>query len=252
MADAYERWLVPTVFRPFAEDLAARVATRSPERILEVGAGTGVLTAALAAATSAAITATDFNEAMVEVGRSVTRGITWQQADAMALPFGPATFDVVTGAFTVMFFPDRRLAFAEARRCLDADGAFVFNTWAALDAHDFQAAVSAALHAFFPDDTPTFMESVPHCYFETDVVRADLEAAGFALTAALPITLLSPPVVAEDIARGYCIGTPVRAEIDSRGAPLEAVVAAVTDAIHARLGADPVVGSMTAMLFAAT
>ena len=46
MPEAYEKWLVPTVFRPFASDLAHRVAARAPEhRVLELAAGTGALTA---------------------------------------------------------------------------------------------------------------------------------------------------------------------------------------------------------------
>lgn len=55
---AYGRHLVPAVFRPFAEDLAARAAALRPRRILELAAGTGVLTSSLlAAAPSAEVTA---------------------------------------------------------------------------------------------------------------------------------------------------------------------------------------------------
>lgn len=50
MPVAYERHLVPAVFRPFAEDLAARAAAPRPRRILELAAGTGVLTSSLLAA----------------------------------------------------------------------------------------------------------------------------------------------------------------------------------------------------------
>jgi len=66
MPEAYEKWLVPTVFGPFAVDLAARVAARSPAQVLEVAAGTGALTHELAGVIpDAEITATDLNEAMV-------------------------------------------------------------------------------------------------------------------------------------------------------------------------------------------
>jgi predicted RNA methylase len=44
MPAAYEQYLVPVVFRPFAEDLAARAAALHPRRVLELAAGTGVLT----------------------------------------------------------------------------------------------------------------------------------------------------------------------------------------------------------------
>ena len=39
MPEAYERWLGPSVFQPFAADLARRVAARRPRRVLELAAG---------------------------------------------------------------------------------------------------------------------------------------------------------------------------------------------------------------------
>ena len=45
----YERYLVPLIFEPYAIDLAARVAALSPSRVLEIAAGTGVVTRRLAA-----------------------------------------------------------------------------------------------------------------------------------------------------------------------------------------------------------
>jgi ubiquinone/menaquinone biosynthesis C-methylase UbiE len=93
MPDAYERWLAPTVFRPFAVDLARRVAVRARPRVLELAAGTGVLTRELVAADpSPEVTATDLNEAMVAFGRRRVPGATWRQADAMKLPFEDACY----------------------------------------------------------------------------------------------------------------------------------------------------------------
>ena len=44
----YDRYLGPLIFEPYAADLGARVASGSPERVLETACGTGVLTRALA------------------------------------------------------------------------------------------------------------------------------------------------------------------------------------------------------------
>ena len=46
----YETGMVPLIFEPYAADLARRVAARSPRRVLEIAAGTGVVTRALASA----------------------------------------------------------------------------------------------------------------------------------------------------------------------------------------------------------
>ena len=80
MPEAYDRWLAPAVFRPFAVDLARRAARLAPRRVLEVAAGTGVLTREPAAAIpSAEVTATDLNPAMAEFGsrRRRGQGLTW-------------------------------------------------------------------------------------------------------------------------------------------------------------------------------
>ena len=44
----YDRYMVPLIFEPFAEDIARRAASLSPGAILEIAAGTGVVTRALA------------------------------------------------------------------------------------------------------------------------------------------------------------------------------------------------------------
>src|SRR4249919_876768 len=90
----YERLLVPLIFEPYALDLAARLRERAPLRVLEIAAGTGVVTRALASALppESRLVATDLNPAMlVEAQRHpVGRMVDWQVADAMGLPFEAA------------------------------------------------------------------------------------------------------------------------------------------------------------------
>jgi ubiquinone/menaquinone biosynthesis C-methylase UbiE len=121
MPVAYDRWLAPAVFQPSAVDLAQRAARLSPRRVLEIAAGTGVLTRELVASLPAAeITATDLNTAMVEFGSRQVPAAAWQVANALHLPFDDKQFDLVVCQFGVMFFPDKAAAFGEARRVLTA------------------------------------------------------------------------------------------------------------------------------------
>ena len=94
----YEDYLVPLIFSPYTVDLAGRVAARAPARVLEIAAGTGVVTRALAARLpgSSEIVATDLNPGMLATAAQVgtSRPVQWQQADAMQLPFGDGEFDV--------------------------------------------------------------------------------------------------------------------------------------------------------------
>lgn len=98
--ETYDRYLGPLLFEPYAADLAARVAKLEPGTVLEIAAGTGILTRQLLAALpkSSRLTATDLNEPMLDVARrkiGVDSRVTWRQADALDLPFAPETFDAV-------------------------------------------------------------------------------------------------------------------------------------------------------------
>src|SRR6185295_17872645 len=127
----YETFLVPLIFQPYANDLARRLAARPVQRVLEIAAGTGVVTRALAEKLpeGASIVATDLNQAMLDQAMSVgtRRAVEWRQGDAMQLMFADASFDAVVCQFGVMFFPDRAKAFAEARRVLKPKGILLFN-----------------------------------------------------------------------------------------------------------------------------
>src|SRR5574337_730938 len=137
----YATHLVPLIFEPYATDLTSRLRSRNPSRILEIAAGTGVVTRALAAALheSASIVATDLNQAMLDqaAATGTARPVEWRQADALALPFGDGAFDAVVCQFGAMFFPDKSRAFSEARRVLKPGGLFIFNVWDRIAENEF-------------------------------------------------------------------------------------------------------------------
>jgi SAM-dependent methyltransferase len=251
MPQAYDRWLAPAVFRPFATDLARRAAQLRPGRVLELAAGTGVLTRELiAACPSAEVTATDLNAAMVAYGSGRVTAARWQQADALRLPFGAGEFDLVACQFGVMFFPDRPAGFREASRVLTPSGRLLFSTWDSVGTHAFAAALMAGLERAFPDDPPAFVAAVPHGYCDLDQVMADLTAGGLECLAAEPVTLAGRAESAAAVATGFCTGTPLRMAIESRG-DLAAATEIVAGEMTARMGAGPVTAAMTAFVIEA-
>lgn len=251
MSATYEEDLVPAVFRPYAEDLAARIARHQPRVVLELAAGTGALTQAiLARLPGVRITATDLNVAMVDIGSARVPSATWRQADAMQLPFGDASVDLVACQFGVMFFPDRPAAYAEVARVLKPGGRFVFNCWGPQATHDVEVEVLAALAATFPYDPPRFLARVPHGYHDAGQVTADLTAAGFNGINRETVDLACTAKSARHLARGYCRGTPLRAEIETRG-DLDATTDAVAKALERRFGSGPVTGGMSALVVSA-
>jgi ubiquinone/menaquinone biosynthesis C-methylase UbiE len=162
----YDDYLVPLIFESFAEDLARRVAALSPGAVFETAAGTGVVARALAPklARDACYVATDLNQPMLDHGarrQGQDRRIAWRKADALALPFANAQFDVVCCQFGAMFFPDRTKAYSEAKRVLRPGGSFVFSVWDRIEENDFANDVASALAEFFPDDPPRFLARTP-------------------------------------------------------------------------------------------
>src|SRR5262245_8147630 len=96
----YDRYMVPLIFEAFAADLAQRAASLSPSAVLEIAAGTGVVTRALAPKLSpgASYIVTDLNQPMLDYAASrqaPDSRIKWRQADALTLPFENAAFDLV-------------------------------------------------------------------------------------------------------------------------------------------------------------
>jgi SAM-dependent methyltransferase len=239
MPAAYAAGLEAAVFAPFAAELAGRVA--GARRVLEVAAGTGVVTRALVDA-GCDVLATDLNPSMVALGAERVPRARWAQADAAAPPDGG--FDLVVCGFGVMFFPDRPRAYAEARR---VGGRFLFSTWDTVDTHDFAVALGLGVEAALPEDPPPFVAAVPHGYADLDRVRSDLAAAGFTDVTVDRVVRTGVAASAEALARGFCTGTPLRQQILDRG-DLEETVEIVAAVMTAELGEGEVRGAMAAYL----
>ncbi|MER8674546.1 class I SAM-dependent methyltransferase [Mesorhizobium sp. M0615] len=252
----YDRYMVPLIFEPFAADLARRAASLSPGAVLEVAAGTGVVTRALAPKLSpgASYVVTDLNQPMLDYAASrqaPDSRIQWRQADALALPFEDAAFDLVCCQFGAMFFPDRAAGYREAKRVLKTGGHFLFNVWDRIEENVFANDVTNALAEIFPNDPPRFLARTPHGYNDTALIRGELEAAGFSRvvieTRAEQSRAPSPrlPAVA------YCQGTPLRNEIEARG-KLEAATDHAASVIAARHGSREVAAKIQAHVIVAT
>ena len=179
--------------------------------LLEIAAGTGAVTRAVAAALPRGVryVATDLNEPMLAVAaqrRAMTARMTWRQADALALPFDDAAFDVVCCQFGAMFFPDRAKAYAEMKRVLKPDGTYVFNVWDRIEDNVFADEATIALGKMFPDDPPRFMARTPHGYHDKAVIKADLERAGFKDISIETLTATSRAPTAEYVATALLPG----------------------------------------------
>ena len=254
--ELYERYLAELLFQPYADDLAQRVSDLRHGTLLEIAAGTGVVTRALSMSLSpdVRILATDLNEGMLRVAAQRTQApsVTWQQADAQKLPFADGSANVVACQFGMMFVPDKVEAYKEAFRVLAPGGRFIFSMWDRLARNEVSQIVTRAVEALYPDDPPRFFERTPFGYFEAAPLEADLERAGFQQIEIETVERVSQAVSAEHVAIGLCHGTPLRSEIETRNPDgLAAATAAARSALQAHFGAGPFKNRMSALVVTA-
>ncbi len=248
----YEAYLVPLIFEPYAADLVGRLGARRLSRVLEIAAGTGVVTRALAVElpVSTTIVATDLNQAMLDqaAAAGTKRAVEWRQADAMQLPFQDATFDAVLCQFGAMFFPEKSRAFSEARRVLRPGGAFIFSVWDRIEENEFADTVTTALESVFPDCPPRFLTRTPHGYHDRGDIARDLADGGFTASPRIDtVTARSRAKSPREPAIAYCQGTPLRNEIETRDAArLGEATDVAAEAIARRFGRGAVGGRIQA------
>ena len=216
----YEKYMVPLLFRPYAELLAERALQFQPCAILETAAGTGVVTDALVRALpEAEIVATDLNQAMLDVAmtRVASDKVTFRAADAQALPFDDGKFDLVVCQFGIMFYPDKVQGNAEAHRVLRNGGHYLLAIWDRIERNALSNLAHETMQRQFPDNPPMFMKRGPFSYHEPEWIERDLRAAGFTSIAIETVELTSRSRSAEGAARGLTYGSPMGVELEEYG-----------------------------------
>ena len=129
-AEAYERYLVPAFFGPFADGLIDLAASRPADRVLDVASGTGIVARKLAPRVHRAV-GLDPNSGMLAVARTADPSVEWVAGEAGAMPLPDASFDLVLCQQGLQFFPDRAAGLAEMRRVLAPGGRLALSVWRA-------------------------------------------------------------------------------------------------------------------------
>lgn len=238
----YDCFLGPFCFQPYARDMARRIASCHPRRVLEIACGTGVLTEQLRRALdeTTELTATDLNPPMIEYAQSKLDGarITWRDADGTRLPFADRAFDAVVCQFGYMFFPDKIAGFREAARLLTPAGCLFFSVWSSLDDNPSGRIPHEVASSAFDTDPPQFYR-VPFGYHDETIIREHLAAAGFRTIQIDRVALDAHAPSAADVATGLVRGTPMYNVLMERGGDIDAVQAAVATRLADHGGSSP-------------
>ncbi|GHF53175.1 ubiquinone/menaquinone biosynthesis C-methylase UbiE [Deinococcus metalli] len=131
LAASYDRMGFLTLTAQFVAD---QVDVQAGQDVMDVMTGTGSVALALAAKTSGTVrvVGTDLSDGMLGMARTRAAGVenvSFVQADATALPFGDASFDVVVCASGLFFVPDMVAALREWRRVVRPGGAVLYSSF---------------------------------------------------------------------------------------------------------------------------
>ena len=191
-------------------------------RILEMAAGTGVVTAGCwPPCRTAEIVATDLNPAMLESRRrgSIRPVSAFRRQTPRPCLSPTARFDAVVCQFGVMFFPDRVGAYREARRVLKPGGAFLFNAWGRVEENRPDRGAGRGGRGDLPRRPAGFL---PPRALRLSRHRPDRGGSASGRLHGIEIETVekrSRIGSAREAAIGLCQGSPLRAEIEARGEP---------------------------------
>ena len=236
----YDKRLGPRIFFDYADDLAARVSKLNPGSVLELAAGTGIVTRRLrdALPDNCQLVATDLNAPMLAVAQKKfdpNENVQFETADASSLQFDDELFDTVACQFGVMFFPDKKQSYSEVSRVLKPGGHYVFNVWGSWEKNPYAELVHEVIAEHFPEDPPGFYR-VPFGYHDIDVIRESVLASGYDQVKIEHVDIVSAIPSAEDFSQGIVFGNPVYDEIVERDGDPEEIRNAVTVALKKSLG----------------
>ncbi|HEU4840268.1 MAG TPA: methyltransferase domain-containing protein [Ilumatobacteraceae bacterium] len=179
-AEVYEAFFVPALFAQWPSQVLAAGGVRAGDRVLDVGCGTGIATAAAAGLVGPGghVTGVDPNESMLAVARRRTEPVEWRVGAAEALPFADASFDRVVSQFAVMFFADRAQGLEEMARVLASGGTVAIATWASVEHSPGYAALLDLVGRVVGPDAATAL-AAPFSLGQPDPVH-ELVAGAFA------------------------------------------------------------------------
>jgi SAM-dependent methyltransferase len=167
----------------FMGEFLERLQVDAQHEALEVGAGSGALTALLAGQAKSLL-ATDFAPEMVEIVREriAAEGltnVTFEVMDGQALSLEDASFDRVACSFALMLFPDRAKGFREFRRVLRPGGRAMISAWAGPDKFEAFGLFLTALKLAYPEMPPPASPPPVFSLANPSEFKAEMEAAGF-------------------------------------------------------------------------
>ena len=179
--------LLDQVFKPFEDVLVETVGAKSARDVLDVGCGTGGTTLAIARSLGAdgRCVGVDISQPMIALARARASRervpATFICADAQRRTFEPASADMITSRFGVMFFDDPVAAFANLRTAAREGAELALIVWRSAADNPFMTTAERAAAALLPN-IPDRQPDAPGQFAFADRSRVHriLEESGWA------------------------------------------------------------------------
>ncbi|REL39192.1 methyltransferase domain-containing protein [Rhodohalobacter sp. SW132] len=181
---AYEEYLVPGFFKPWAEKLVTLSSPAPGSTILDVACGTGIVarTAAAKAGNDTGVTGLDINPQMLnkasEMAEKEGLEIEWKQGDAGQLPFENNRFDHLFCQQAMQFFPEPQQVLLEMQRVLKPRGTLALNILRSIHFNPAYKILADELEEHAGETAGTMMRS-PFPDWNQKTIRNMVSEAGF-------------------------------------------------------------------------
>ena len=191
LAESYERFMVPSLFAPWATYLVHVANPQLGERVLDIACGTGIVARNIAprVGLQGIVIGLDANPDMINMARIAAEQehltIEWYTNPAEQLPFPDENFDLILCQFGLMFFTNRHTALNEMRRVLKTSGRVVLSVWQGLERHPFYQTLHEVSQRHFGKSSVETVFSLGN----SDELRKLLTDSGFRQVEIEPMTL---------------------------------------------------------------
>jgi ubiquinone/menaquinone biosynthesis C-methylase UbiE len=217
---AYEKYLVPGFFKPWAEELVSLASPSKGSDILDVACGTGIVARTVLSTMkdSVRVIGLDLNGEMLSLAAELSEDsgfeIEWKQGDANDLPFADERFDLLFCQQGMQFFPNPQQVLKEMHRVLRPEGSVAFNILRSIQFNPAYGILADELEKHAGVTAGAMMRS-PFPDWDQRVIQQMIKSAGFTdISIQLDIISMRFPSPEEFLWR-EAASSPLAAEIES-------------------------------------
>lgn len=243
---AYEEYLVPAIFAPWADRLLEAVRVAEGHRFLDVACGTGIVArqAASRVGRDGAVVALDINEGMLAVAEEIEPTIDWRQGDATALPFSGERFDTICCQQALQFVDDPSEVVEELHRVLSPEGRVALSVWRPINVQPMYRVLAEALEEHIGQEVGEMMRS-PFPDWDKDDLHTLVQNAGFdRQSVTIEIGSVRYPSVTECVRREAASSPLAEVITETEPATRDALILECEDALAAYTDDEGIVSPM--------